>query len=310
MTTIAYDRPVLDLIAGLDATGHVTHTQHRKDMVTLHHNGGRLSHQGVLSVWQTRPASAHFNVDAPGTVAQYVRVNEYAWSTGSTEGNQRSISIEMCNQSLSPDWVVGEATWQAAGRLAGWLFLRVIGARPTSRNLVVHKYWFATACAGPHIDKVYNQILAIAQRYYDTGGDDNEMELTDRMENAWGTFPTVRDVFATMDYRIWAIENVVNAMSTVVAQIAENDENITLDPSQLQVLRSDISGLGDELKARLDAKFDEAFANLELDADLGDDDVARIKDSVKNMLYTQMFVGAAVGTTPGLVMTPKPQIST
>lgn len=190
MTTIAYDRPVLDLIGGLDATGHVTHTQHRKDMVTLHHNGGRLSHQGVLSVWQTRPASAHFNVDGPGTVAQYVRVNEYAWATGSTEGNQRSISIEMCNQSLSPDWVVGEATWREAGRLAGWLFLRVIGARPSSRNLVVHKYWFATSCAGPHIDRVYNQILAIAQNYYDTGGEDvitdqDADKIVDRLLNRW-----------------------------------------------------------------------------------------------------------------------------
>lgn len=298
MTTIAYDRPVLDLIAGLDRTGHVTHTQHRKDKVTLHHNGGRLSHHGVLSVWQTRPASAHFNVDAAGTVAQYVRLNEYAWATGSTEGNQRSISIEMCNETLAPNWVVGEATWREAARLAGWIFLRVIGQRPTRSSLVVHKYWFATACAGPHIDKVYDQMLQIAQQFYDSGGD-TDMELTDRMENAWGTFPTVRDVFATMDFRIWSIETKVDAMSKVVAQIAENDDNITMDPEQLQVLRSDLAGMAEALKSQLDTKFDEAFDNLELDADLGDDDVARIRDAVKNTLYTQMFV-----------MTPKPNIGT
>jgi len=167
MTTINYDLPVKDLIAGLDATGHVTHTQHRKTHVTLHHNGGILSHEGVLSVWQTRPASAHFDVDRPGAVAQYVRVNEYAWATGDTEGNQRSISIEMSNETGGPNWSVAEATWKSAGRLAGWLFARVIGTRPTEDTLVVHKYWNATDCAGPYIDRVYSQILTIARQTYD-----------------------------------------------------------------------------------------------------------------------------------------------
>lgn len=167
MTTIAYDLPVKDLIAGLNATGHVTHTEHRKGKVTLHHNGGFLSHEGVLSVWKTRPASAHFDVDSSGAVAQYVRVAEYAWACGDTLGNQTSISIEMCNQSGGPNWVVGEATWKSAARLAGWLLARVIGERPNSNNLVRHKYWSSTECAGPYIDKVYDQILALAQKTYD-----------------------------------------------------------------------------------------------------------------------------------------------
>lgn len=167
MTTIAYDLPMRDFIAGLDRTRHVTHTQHRKTRVTLHHNGGRLSHEGVLSVWQVRPASAHFNIDAAGTAAQYVRVNEYAWATGSTPGNQQSISIEMCNQTLGPDWVVSETTWRSAARLAGWLFARVIGTRPTHDTLVRHKYWSATTCAGPYIDRVYDQVLLAAQQSFD-----------------------------------------------------------------------------------------------------------------------------------------------
>lgn len=167
MTAIAYDLPILNLIAGLDATEHVTHTRHRKTKVTLHHNGGRLSHQGVLDVWKVRPASAHFNCDAPGTVAQYVRVAEYAWATGSTIGNSDSISIEMCNATLAPDWVVGEATWRSAARLAGWLFARVIGERPNRANLVLHSYWSATDCAGPYIRRIYDQVLVAAQQSYD-----------------------------------------------------------------------------------------------------------------------------------------------
>lgn len=167
MSTIAYDTPVKNLIAGLNATEHVTHTTHRKTMVTLHHNAARLSHEGVLEVWKTRPASAHFDVDGYGAVAQYVIVNEYAWSTGTTSGNQQSISIEMANSSVGGNWPVAIQTWKEAARLAGWLFARVIGVRPNGNNLVPHHYWKSTACAGPYMDSVWGQVLLETQRAYD-----------------------------------------------------------------------------------------------------------------------------------------------
>ena len=163
----AYDKPVKNLIAGLNATGHVTHTKHRKTMVTVHHNGGRLSHEGVLNVWKTRPASAHFDVDGFGDVAQYVEMNEYAWATGSTNGNQQSISIEMCNSATGGQWPVSEVTWRSAARLAGWLFSKVIGARPSSSNLVPHHHWKPTTCAGPYMDSVFASFIAVAQQAYD-----------------------------------------------------------------------------------------------------------------------------------------------
>jgi peptidoglycan hydrolase-like protein with peptidoglycan-binding domain len=167
MTTIAYDQPVKDLIAQLDATYHVTHTAYRKTSVTLHHNGGRLSHEGVLDVWRTREASAHFDSDLSGAIAQFVRVNEYAWAVGDTEGNMSSISIEMADSTLAPSWIVADATWKSAARLAGWLFARVIGARPSSSNFFVHSHWSSTDCAGPYIRSIWNSIMATTQVAYD-----------------------------------------------------------------------------------------------------------------------------------------------
>lgn len=166
--TIAYDHTVSNLIDELSATGHVTHRAYKKKSVTLHHNAGRLSHQGVLNVWKTRPASAHFDVDAAGAVAQYVKVNEYAWAAGNLKGNQESIHIEMANSKLSPSWEVADATWKNAARLAGWLFWKVIGARPSKSNLFYHSHWSATACAGPFMDKIYDKVLAEAQKAYDS----------------------------------------------------------------------------------------------------------------------------------------------
>lgn len=167
MTTIAYDRPVKDLVAQLSDTGHVTHNAYRKTSVTLHHNGGRLSHEGVLNVWRSRPASAHFDVDSVGAVAQYVKINEYAWAVGNTTGNMGTISIEMANATLEPNWTVSPVTWNSAARLAGWVFAKVIGVRPDSSNFFVHSHWSSTACAGPYINAVMSSIMAEAQGAYD-----------------------------------------------------------------------------------------------------------------------------------------------
>lgn len=169
MTTIAYDRPIRDFIAGLDATGHVTHKSYKKKSVTLHHNAGRLSLQGILDVWKYREASAHFQSDAVGALGQYVRVHEYAWAAGNTTGNIESIHIEMANETLSPSWRVADVTWQSAARLAGWLFANVVDGqpRPSRNNFFYHHHWKATQCAGPYMDSIYDKVLAAAQKYYD-----------------------------------------------------------------------------------------------------------------------------------------------
>jgi hypothetical protein len=168
--TIAYDKSVKNLIDKLSATGHVTHTAYKKKSVTLHHNGGRLSHEGVLKVWQTRPASAHFDVDSAGAVAQYVKVNEYAWAVGNAKGNQETISIEMADATLAPGWTVADVTWKSAARLAGWLFAKVVDGtpRPTKDNFFYHHHWSSTACAGPYMDKIYAKVLKAAQEAYDS----------------------------------------------------------------------------------------------------------------------------------------------
>jgi hypothetical protein len=151
----------------LDATGHVDHIAYQKKSVTFHHNAARLSLQGVLDVWTTREASAHFDVDGNGSLGQYVRVNEYAWAVGNTIGNQETISIEMCNLTLSPDWTVAEVTWREAARVCGFLHAKVIGVRPTRTTVKVHKDWKATVCAGPYIDTVLNAMITDAQTSYD-----------------------------------------------------------------------------------------------------------------------------------------------
>lgn len=166
MTTIAYDKPVADYVAALSATGHVTHTQYKKTSVTFHHNGGNLTLAGILSVWKTRPASAHFHVDAHGRVGQYVHVKEYAWAVGDRAGNESTISIEMADETFAPKWEVSETTWKEAARLAGWLFAHVIKEAPVKSNVHYHHDWSSTDCPGPYMDSIRSDVLAEVKKWY------------------------------------------------------------------------------------------------------------------------------------------------
>jgi len=172
--TIAYDKPVSDFITALSATGHVTHTKYKKTSVTFHHNGGNLTHAGCLAVWKVRPASAHFDVDAHGRIAQYVHVKEYAWAVGNLGGNESSISIEMADHTMGPHWEVSEVTWKEAARLAGWLFAHVIKAKPSKSNVHYHRDWSSTECPGPYMNSIRAELLAEVQKWYAHFTDDEK----------------------------------------------------------------------------------------------------------------------------------------
>lgn len=220
---ISYDKPVADYIDRLSATGHVTHIEYRKTSVTFHHNGGRLSLDGLLKVWETRAASAQFGVDGGARVGQYVKANEYAWACGNTEGNQKSIHIEMANSTLSPDWQVSEVTWREACRLAGWLFARVIGARPTPETVHVHHDWKPTTCAGPFVDSIRTRMFSEVSRWYDFFANENSAnpvgpskksvaQVADEViAGQWGNDPERSSRLTSAGYDAAAVQSAVNA---------------------------------------------------------------------------------------------------
>lgn len=261
----AYDKGVKNLIAGLNATGHVTHTKHRKTKVTIHHNAGRLSHEGVLNVWKTRPASAHFNVDGNGTVAQYVEMNEYAWSTGSTNGNRDSISIEHCNSATGGDWPVSEVTWRSGARLAGWICAKVIGERPSASNIVVpHSYWKATACPGPYMNRMMGQFISVAQQAYDffkgggssppsppSSGGKSVSQLADEViAGQWGNNPDRANRLRAAGYDPAAVQAEVNRKLGGGGSPAPAPSGKTNDQLAQEVLNG-AWGNGDERERRL-----------------------------------------------------------
>lgn len=244
--TIAYDRSVKDYIPELSATGHVTHTGHTKSSVTLHHNGGRLSFESILATWKTRPASAHFDVDAAGNVAQFVKVTEYAWAVGNTTGNQDTISIEMCNETLAPQWKVADVTLASATRLAGWLFANVIKAAPSSSNFFPHSHWSATDCPGPYVKAEWAKLLAdVTTAYHSFAGthvaappstahETNAQVAAEVMAGKWGNNPGRATALTKAGYNAAAVQTIVNQLAS--GKKAPAPAKLTVDQLATQVI--------------------------------------------------------------------------
>ena len=77
--------------------------------IVIHHNGGTLTTDGCYGVWQTRPASAHYQVEKDGTVGQLVWDKDTAWHAADALANRRSIGIEHANET-SPTSKISETT--------------------------------------------------------------------------------------------------------------------------------------------------------------------------------------------------------
>lgn len=228
--TIAYDKPVKDFIAGLNATGHVghtgyaTHAKFKKTSVTIHHNAGNLTLAGILQVWEVRPASAHFQVDINGNVGQYVEVDEYAWAVGDAAGNESTISIETADATLNP-YTTSDATFEEAARLAGWLFAHVVGERPSSSNMFPHQHWSSTDCPGPYLMSHFGELISKAQTWYDhfkgsspsptptppSGGKKTVVEIAHEViAGLWGNGPDRVNKLKAAGYDPAAVQSEVN----------------------------------------------------------------------------------------------------
>ena len=144
------------------------------DKVVIHHNAGCLSVDDIYNVWQSREASAHYQVTEDGTVGQLVHDWDTAWHAGSWEANSTSIGVEHANcGGPGEGWPISDATIIAGARLVAALCWGYNLGRPEwCVNVFPHQYFSSTACPGQLASTHRERYMAEAQRFYDelTGG--------------------------------------------------------------------------------------------------------------------------------------------
>lgn len=142
------------------------------DKIVVHHNAGNLSIAGCYSVWQTREASAHYQVDANGRIGQLVWDSDTAWHAGDWEANLTSIGIEHADISTNP-WQVSGATLDNGAHLVAALCRYYGLGRPQwGVNVFPHSAFSSTACPASLYGSQKDSYMAKVQAWYDsmTGG--------------------------------------------------------------------------------------------------------------------------------------------
>lgn len=143
--------------------------------IVIHHNAGvNLSTKDVYNIWQTREASAHYQVEIDGTIGQLVHDWDTAWHAGNLAENQRSIGIEHTNSGgAASGWSISDATREAGAHLVAALCVRYGLGRPTwCVNVFPHSNFSSTSCPAALASTYRTSYMSRAQEWYDsmTGG--------------------------------------------------------------------------------------------------------------------------------------------
>lgn len=133
--------------------------------VVLHHNAGNLTTEDCWRVWQTREASAHYQVEANGTIGQLVRDRDTAWHAGSA--NPYTIGIEHANNQYAPAWTISDATLENGAHLvAAICAVYQLGIPTWGVNVYPHQHFMNTGCPGAIAGAQRDHYMARARDFY------------------------------------------------------------------------------------------------------------------------------------------------
>ena len=129
--------------------------------IVRHHNAGvNLTTEDCWQIWQTREASAHYQVENSGRIGQLVNDWDTAWHAANLQRNQESIGIEHANSGgPDQDWPISNTVIDQGAHLAAALCKAYGLGRPVfGQNIRDHRETGQTSC--PHA-------LAAGGRYHD-----------------------------------------------------------------------------------------------------------------------------------------------
>lgn len=133
--------------------------------ITPHHVAGNLTIESIGQVFQTpgRNASSNYGIGSDGRVGMYVEEKDRSWCSSSAANDNAALTIEVANNSGSPNWTVSPSAWEALVKLCVDMCQRNPGikqkdGRPgiycddtPNASLTFHRYFSATGCAQPYI---------------------------------------------------------------------------------------------------------------------------------------------------------------
>lgn len=143
------------------------------DAIVIHHVAGKTDVEslGALFAQESRQASSNYGIGNDGRIGCYAPEEYRSWCSGDRGIDYRAITIEVSNCAGEPDWPVSKAAFESLIKLCADICKRY-GFRlnytgDKTGNLHMHKWYQATDCPGPYLERRFADIAAEVNRRLD-----------------------------------------------------------------------------------------------------------------------------------------------
>ena len=129
--------------------------------ITIHHMAGNLSKSQMESCVYNpnRQMSCNYAIYSDGSVECFVGEQYRSWCSSSWDNDKNAITIEVANNTLSPNWTVSDAAYKKLIKLCADICKRnKITPKYTGKasgSLTVHQMFSNTSCPGPYLLKLH-----------------------------------------------------------------------------------------------------------------------------------------------------------
>ena len=138
---------------------------------------GNLDAKGCYNVWKTHNGSAHYCISSAGQIGQCIDEKYRAWSVANAAADSIGVAIELANDGgAKTNWHVSDKAIKACINLCvdickrnGIKKLNFTGN--SNGNLVMHRYYMATACPGPYLASKFTYIANEVNKRLNAGGE-------------------------------------------------------------------------------------------------------------------------------------------
>ncbi len=171
--------------------------------ITIHHMAGNLSVEACGKLFETteRQASSNYGVGTDGRIGLYVEESRRAWTSSNRDNDNAAVTIEVANNSGSPNWTVSDKALEATIALCvdicqrnGIEKLNFTGDK--SGNLTMHKWFTNTLCPGKYLESKFPHIAQEVNKRLSAGETETVTPTTPKEEN------TIPDGSAGATYRV------------------------------------------------------------------------------------------------------------
>ena len=156
--------------------------------ITPHHAAGELSLESLLKVFvpTTRQPSCNNAIGSDGRIGLCVDEENRAWTSSSSDNDNRAITVEIANSTGSPEWRISEKAEQAFvdlcvdickryGKKGVFYEGKLVADREGWLQITLHEWFKATLCPGPYIKTRLPEIVKRINEKLDTAEPKKEL---------------------------------------------------------------------------------------------------------------------------------------